>query len=131
MLGWPAGPKASPPRQVDRLGPLLQERARALVDQVAPLGECDFSQDLAADLPLLALAEVLGIPAADRRLLYDWGNRIIGFQDPEYARFDEEGRPIDPRSRAALVDMFDYAHHLADRRRWEPGDDVITALLHA
>lgn len=123
--------KAFTPRRIERLAGFLRDRARALVDAVAPLGACDFSQDLAADLPLLALAEVLGVPAADRGLLFEWGNRVIGFQDPEYARRDESGRPIDPRSRAALADMFDYAHRLADRKRREPGDDVITGLLLA
>ena len=123
--------KAFTPRRIERLAGFLRDRARALVDAVAPVGACDFSQDLAADLPLLALAEVLGVPAADRRLLFEWGNRVIGFQDPEYARRDESGRPIDPRSRAALADMFDYAHRLAERRRRDPGDDVITGLLLA
>ena len=123
--------KAFTPRRIDRLGSFLRERARALVEDVAPLGACDFSQDLAADLPLLALAEVLGLPPADRRLLFEWGNRVIGFQDPEYAVVDEAGRPVDPRSRAALSDMFEYAHRLADRKRREPGEDVITALLFA
>lgn len=123
--------KAFTPRRIERLAGFLRDRARALVDAVAPLGACDFSQDLAADLPLLALAEVLGVPAADRRLLFEWGNRVIGFQDPEYARRDEAGRPIDPRSRAALGDMFDYAHRLAERKRRDPGDDVITGLLLA
>ncbi|MCA1842773.1 MAG: cytochrome P450, partial [Actinobacteria bacterium] len=92
--------KAFTPRRIERLAGFLRDRARALVAAVAPLGACDFSQDLAADLPLLALAEVLGVPADDRRLLFEWGNRVIGFQDPEYARRDESGRPIDPRSRA-------------------------------
>jgi len=123
--------KAFTPRRIERLAGFLRDRARALVDAVAPVGACDFSLDLAADLPLLALAEVLGVPAADRRLLFEWGNRVIGFQDPEYARRDESGRPVDPRSRAALADMFDYAHRLAERRRRDPGDDVITGLLLA
>jgi cytochrome P450 len=123
--------KAFTPRHIERLEAFLRQRARALVDAVAPLGACDFSHDLAADLPLLALAEVLGVPAEDRRLLFNWGNRVIGFQDPEYAVYDEQGRPVDPRSRAALQDMFDYAHQLADRKRREPADDVITALLFA
>jgi len=123
--------KAFTPRRIERLAGFLRDRARALVDAVAPVGACDFSLDLAADLPLLALAEVLGVPAGDRRLLFEWGNRVIGFQDPEYARRDESGRPVDPRSRAALADMFDYAHRLAERRRRDPGDDVITGLLLA
>ena len=51
----------------------------------ARAGECDFAKDLAADLPLLALADVLGVPEQDRWLLFDWSNRVIGYQDPDYA----------------------------------------------
>ena len=40
---------------------------------------------MAADLPLLALADVLGVPEQDRWLLFDWSNRVIGYQDPDYA----------------------------------------------
>ncbi len=47
-------------------------------------GECDFARDIAADMPLLSLADILGMPQQDRHLMYDWANRVIGFQDPEY-----------------------------------------------
>ncbi len=50
-----------------------------------PGGECDFAKDVAADLPLLTLADVLGVPQQDRWLLFDWSNRVIGYQDPDYA----------------------------------------------
>jgi cytochrome P450 len=121
--------RAFTPRRIEGLAAGVRARARALVEEVAPRGSCDFVSDLAADLPLLTLAEVLGVPAADRRLLFQWANRIIGFQDPEYARFDHEGRPVDPRSRAALSDMFEYAHALAEEKRRRPGDDVLTLLV--
>ena len=70
----------------------------------------------------------MGVPGDDRHLLFHWANRVIGFQDPEYARYDE-GRPIDPRSRGALADMFDYAHALAVEKRRRPGEDILTMLL--
>lgn len=123
--------RAFTPRRIDRLTEEVRARARALVDAVAGQGECDFAADVAADLPVSTLAEVLGVPTADRHLLFDWANRIIGFQDPEYARTDETGRPIDPRSRAALTDMFDYAHALAADKRAHPGDDVLSLLVTA
>ena len=104
---------------------------RDAIAAVLPRGGCDFPQDLSADLPLLTLAEVMGVPAADRRLLFGWANRVIGFQDPKYARYDADGKPIDPRSRAALQEMFDYAHALAEEKRARPTDDILTTLLHA
>lgn len=121
--------RAFTPRQISRLEDGVRTGARALVERMAPRGECDFAADLAADLPLLTLAEVMGVPAEDRRLLFDWANRIIGFQDPEYARFDDRGNPIDPRSRAALSDMFEYALALAEEKRRHPTDDVLSLLL--
>jgi cytochrome P450 len=75
------------PRAVGHLEQRIRGHARALVDQalVGQPGECDFAKDLAADLPLLTLADVLGVPEQDRRLLFDWSNRVIGYQDPDYA----------------------------------------------
>ncbi len=123
--------KAFTPKGVGRLESGIRERARAAVDRVAGGGRCDFPQDLSADLPLWTLADVMGVPGDDRKLLFHWANRVIGFQDPEYAQYDEHGKPIDPRSRRALADMFDYAHRLADEKRRRPGADLLTALLFA
>ena len=120
--------RAFTPRSVERLAEGIRARARAAVEEVLPAGECDFVA-LSADLPVLTLAAVLGVPLADRHLLFEWANRVIGFQDPKYARYDEQGRPIDPRSRAALADMFEYAHALAAEKRRRPADDVLTLLL--
>jgi cytochrome P450 len=123
--------KAFTPRAIARLEAGIRARARAAIDAVAPEGRCDFPQDVSADLPIWALADVMGVPTEDRKLLFHWANRVIGFQDPEYAQYDEEGRPIDPRSRRALADMFAYAHALAAEKRRRPSDDILTTLLLA
>jgi cytochrome P450 len=75
------------------------------------------------------LAELLGMPAEDRHLILRWVERVIGYQDPEHGDVarDERGRPVNPRSPAMLADMFDYADTLADHKRREPADDVMTA----
>lgn len=139
------------PRAVEGLRDRIEERARRLVDAVADRGECDFATDVAADLPLLTLADVLGVPESDRFLLYDWSNRVIGYQDPEYAvssRFDldaatpmaaaalterpkplPDGRMPDPRSRDGIADLYAYAHELAREKRRDPGDDIMSILL--
>jgi cytochrome P450 len=141
------------PRAVARLEQRILEHARALCARVlaAPRGECDFAKDLAADLPLLTLADVLGVPEQDRWLLFDWSNRVIGYQDPDYAssaEFDPsgatpmareaislrpgpgpDGRPPDPRTREGMPDLYAYAHLLADEKRRRPGDDVMSILL--
>ncbi|GAA0948068.1 cytochrome P450 [Virgisporangium aurantiacum] len=125
-------------------------RAAAICDRVftGPAGVCDFATDVAADLPLLALADVLGMPECDRGLLFDWSNRVIGYQDPDYASsatFDPaEGTPMareavalrpaagsqpDPRTREGMPDLYAYAHLLAEEKRRRPGDDVMSILL--
>ena len=75
------------PRAVAQLEDRIRGHARAICDRVftGPRGECDFAKDVAADLPLLTLADVLGVPEQDRWLLFDWSNRVIGYQDPDYA----------------------------------------------
>jgi cytochrome P450 len=73
------------------------------------------------------------MPAVDRQLILRWVDRVIGYQDPEHGEVvhDERGRPVNPRSPAMLADMFDYADTLADDKRCEPADDVMTALVQA
>lgn len=76
--------RAFTPRAVARLEERIAGWAHDLVSAVASDGRCDFAK-VAADLPLLTLAEVFGVPAEDRWLLFDWSNRVIGYQDPDYA----------------------------------------------
>ncbi|UNO44349.1 cytochrome P450 [Streptomyces sp. MST-110588] len=146
------------PRAVRELEQDIDARARTLVEQVARDGAADFVT-VAADLPVWTLARVMGVPESDRQLLVDWSNRVIGYQDAEYAECAEhaentehaeyagaarpgtadparlspmaraalaqrpapalrpDGHPVNPRSRAALADMFAYAHALARRPR--------------
>jgi cytochrome P450 len=141
------------PRAVAQLEDGIRGHARAICDRVfrGQRGECDFAQDVAADLPLLALADVLGVPRQDRWLLFDWSNRVIGYQDPDYAASaefdpaagtpmarqalaqrpvpDGDGRMPDPRTRDGMPDLYAYAHLLAEEKRRRPGGDVMSILL--
>src|SRR6266702_492620 len=69
-------------RAVSQLEDRIRRHARAICDRVftGSRGECDFAKDVAADMPLLTLADVLGMPRQDRWLLFDWSNRVIGYQ---------------------------------------------------
>ena len=132
----------------------INGHARAIVDRVIghnTSGECDFVKDIASDMPLLCLADIFGLPQEDRYLMYDWANRVIGYQDPEYAvssafdpdlgssmarealkhrpRPDADGRMPDPRSRSGMDDLYRYAHLLAEHKRDQPGEDVVSILL--
>src|SRR4051794_14989734 len=142
------------PRAVASLTDAIAATAARLVDRMVegrPEGVCDFAKDVAADLPLLTLADVLGVPAEDRWLMFDWSNRVIGWQDPDYASSaafdgsggtamarealalrpapDVDGRMPDPRTRAGMPDLYAYARLLAEEKRRAPGDDVMSVLL--
>ncbi len=143
--------KAFTPRAIARLEQRIHGWARELVTAVADKGECDFAKEVAAELPLLTLAEVFGVPAEDRWLLFDWSNRVIGYQDPEYAVSahadpagstamaqraialrpvpDKTGRMPDPRTRQGMPDLYGYANELGEYKRQNPGDDVMSNLM--
>jgi len=128
------------PRALGELTSAIERHAADLVGSVREHGEADFVH-LAADLPVRTLAVIMGVPEQDRQLLVDWANRVIGYQDADYAHSSTadpdrltdlgrtalalrptttttpDGRPVNPRSRAALTDMFAYAHALAERPR--------------
>ncbi|WP_232661123.1 cytochrome P450 [Pseudonocardia sp. TRM90224] len=118
-------------RRLEKFAETVQERAATLL--AAAAGGCDLPKDVTDDLPLQNLSDLLGVPAADRALLLEWTNRVIGYQDPEHATVvtGADGRPVNPRSPAMLADMFGYAESLAERKRAEPADDVMTALVQA
>jgi cytochrome P450 len=141
-------------RAVARLEQEIGEHARAILDRVVgeqTEGECDFVKDIASDMPLLCLADIFGLPQEDRYLMFDWANRVIGYQDPDYKASsafdrargsemarealklrpepDEQGNMPDPRTRGGMEDLYCYAHLLAEYKRRQPGDDVVSILL--
>ncbi|MDC2956924.1 cytochrome P450 [Streptomyces gilvifuscus] len=130
--------RAFTPGRVDRFTAVARERARTLLAEAlraarAADGTVDLVTAVTDEYALLNLADLLGVPAADRGLLLHWTQRIIGYQDPDEAGpplLDAAGRPVNPRSPAALRDMFDYAQRLAAHKRRHPADDVLTTLAH-
>lgn len=112
------------PRMIWALEERIRERAQRILDEAVAKGSCDFVVDVAAELPLQAIAELLGVPMEDRHKLFDWSNRMIGSVDPEYAVSEENVRN-------AQVEMFLYAQQLAADRRANPRDDIVTTLLEA
>ena len=116
--------RAFTPRNIRALEEYIDRTATEIVDNVIERGECDFVTDLAAELPLQVIAEMMGVPKQDRKLIFDWSNRMIGSEDPEFAR--EEGDAED-----AMTELFAYSHALVDERRASPRDDIISALTQA
>jgi cholest-4-en-3-one 26-monooxygenase len=112
------------PRQMRMLEPHIRELTANILDEVIEQGGCDYVVDVAAEVPLQVIAEMLGVPMEDRHKLFEWSNRMIGSEDPEYLVSEE-------LVQTAQVEMFMYANELAAQRRKEPRDDIITALLDA
>ena len=114
--------RAFTPRAVDRLRADLAERAQLIVSQAAAQGSGDFVRQVACELPLQAIAGLLGVPLEDYDKLFDWSNNMIGSDDPEFADND---------SLTSAGELMWYAMQLAAHKREEPGDDIVTTLIQA
>ncbi|OKI71724.1 cytochrome [Micromonospora sp. CB01531] len=113
------------PRAVRSLADTVTRHARDLIEAVRRRDTFDAVTDLAAELPLLVLADLLGMPRGDRHLLYRWSNNLVGFDDPEYGGGDVEVY------RQTFAEAFQYALAVAVRRRAAPRDDLISLLATA
>ena len=113
------------PRAVRELEAGIQRHAAELVERVLRLEQFDVVADLAAELPLLVLADLLGVPREDRALLLEWSNNLVGFDDPEFG-----GGSVEVY-RKTFADAFKYALTLAGERRRHPREDLISLLANA
>jgi len=116
--------KGFTPKIVLAMEPHVRKIATEIIDRVAERGECDFVNDIAAELPLQVILELMGIPVEDRHMVFEWSNRMIGFDDPEFQSSPTDGQ-------AAATQMFMYANQLAVDRKQRPRDDVISTLMRA
>jgi cytochrome P450 len=112
------------PRAVQRLQDSIVEHSREIVEGVTADGGCEFVTSVASELPVRVLATLLGVPYEDRRLLFGWSNTLVGVDDPEYH--------LDPAAlRTAIGEMFAYGKSIADARRAEPTDDIVSMIANA
>jgi cholest-4-en-3-one 26-monooxygenase len=109
------------PRAIGNLREALTARAEQIVATALAEGSGDFVSDVAAELPLQAIAELLGVPQEDRGKIFAWSNEMIGYDDPDFA--DD--------SQAAAAELVGYAMTMAEDRRGCPRDDIVTKLVHA
>lgn len=119
--------KGFTPRMIGLIEAHLGYRAELIVDQVIERGECEFVTELAAELPLQAIAEIMGVPQEERHLLFDWSNRMVGADDPEYNKDpDNKGD-----ASVAAAELYMFANALGEARRIDPKDDIVTKLINA
>jgi cholest-4-en-3-one 26-monooxygenase len=112
------------PRMVAQLEPRIREVTRTILDNVVRTPECDFVTSIAAELPLQVIAELLGIPFEDRGKVFEWSNRLIGFDDPEFQTSLEDGKQ-------AAMEVWTYANQLASARKGHQGKDLVSVLMDA
>lgn len=109
------------PKSINALRDALSARAEKIVAEALAKGHGDFVTDVACELPLQAIAELIGIPQEDRRKIFDWSNQMISYDDPEF-----EGDPM-----AAATELLGYSWTMAEDRRACPRGDIVTKLVQA
>ena len=112
------------PRMINMLHAPIRAMVTEILDRALEKGECDFVTDVASELPLQVIAQMLGVPYEDRHKLFEWSNRLIGGDDPEYSVSREVAM-------SAGFEMYNYSNELAKQRRTAPRDDIVSALLNA
>jgi cholest-4-en-3-one 26-monooxygenase len=109
------------PRAVAALEAKLADSAREIVRTAAEKGSGNFVDDVATGLPLQAIADLIGVPEADRQKLFHWTNCIMNTDDPDF----------DSDPTVANAELMGYAYNMAEERRRCPADDIVTKLIEA
>jgi len=127
--------RAFTPRMLARLDGHIEETARGIVDDVLRgKGTGDFVSDVAARLPLKIICDMMGIPEGDRQMVLERSNTILGIGDPEYGVGSEISRISVGLALTRLLDagmeLQLLIRRLGRQRRRDPGDDLVTALVH-
>jgi cytochrome P450 len=115
--------KAFTPRMVERLTPRIEKLTATLVDGMR--GEADLMTSLAKPLPVEVIAELLGVPLDDRERFAEWSHAMARALDPPFLQHPDTIEPA-VRARQSFVGYF---RTLAEQRRHEPGDDLLSALV--
>ncbi len=111
------------PRYVEGLEPHIRDLAKQIVDRVVQKGECEFVTEVAAELPLKVICEMMGVPEEDHQEIFEITNRMIGFDDPELGE-DQSERAM------ASMGMFAKATKVADLYREKPQENLTSYLLN-
>lgn len=113
------------PRAIRALEERLRDRAHAIAREAgARPGPFDFVTEVACELPLQAIAKLIGIPQDDRAKIFDWSNKMISYDDPEYAITEEVGAE-------SATELIAYAMNMAADRKQCPAKDIVTTLVAA
>ena len=111
------------PRAIGNLRQVLTERAERIVAGAVESGTGDFVIDVASELPLQAISDLIGVPQADRSKIFAWSNRLIGY--------DDEAPGQENSGEMAAIEILGYSMAMAEERRKCPADDIVTKLISA
>ena len=114
--------RAFTPRAIELLREELRQRAGAIAEAAAAEGSGDFVEQVSCELPLQAIAGLMGVPQDERKKLFDWSNQMVGDMDPEFESNDAIG---------ASIELIMYAMQMAADRNANPRDDLVTKLVQA
>ena len=117
--------KAFTPRAVAALGPRVKEIVDELLDDLAGKERFDLVEEFAFPLPVIVIAEMLGIPAEDRDRFNVWSNDIALAVEPVLTRAEVA------RVRSASDAIVAYFEEIIDQRRRRPQEDMLSALIAA
>ena len=106
------------PRVIRSMDGHFTDVAQKIIAEAVAKGSFDFVTEVAAELPLIAIAELLGVPVEDRRNLFKWSNTMVGANDPEYAESAD-------LAQGAMTELYMYANELAAARKIEPRGGVV------
>jgi cytochrome P450 len=112
------------PRALAAMEPELRARTADLVEAAVEAGQCDFLTSVAAELPVQASLQLLGVPAEDRHQLVDWSSATLAYDDRELGEETEA-------TRSAALSMASYAEQLIAEKRRRPADDLLSTLVTA
>lgn len=110
------------PKKVDSYEPRFREIARDILDRAVVGGRCDFVTDIAAELPLIAICELMGVPLDRRQRLFELTNIMLGMDDPDLTTSQEDGMN-------AMTEMFMLGLELAALHRESPSSGIVGTLL--
>jgi len=113
------------PRMVAQLQPRIREVVAACIDAVIERGECDFVRDLAVPVPMLVIAELIGIRPDDRDRFWHWSDTMM------LAAGQHGNQPVLEKAAAAYVEYADYLQEVFSDRRQNPRSDLVSVLLAA
>jgi cholest-4-en-3-one 26-monooxygenase len=111
------------PRAISNMRQVLAERAERIVATALESGTGDFVADVACELPLQAISDLIGVPQEDRGKIFTWSNRMIGYDD-ELPGEENAGE-------MAAIEILGYSMTMAEERRGCPRDDIVTKLISA